>query len=111
MSDRTPEQINHNVDQILAISAENTIAIGKLSSEIAEMRQGIREVAATVSELATYTRNRTQQHDQELDDHDVRVERLERDRSEHADRMARLEDIQSDTRAMLQILIGRSAGG
>jgi predicted RNase H-like nuclease (RuvC/YqgF family) len=103
MTDRNIAQINHNIDEILAIAAENTRAI-------AELRQGIAQTAATVAELATYTRNRTQQHDLELDDHDVRIERLERAHTEHADRMAKLEDIQSDIRSMMQMLTRRLSG-
>jgi predicted RNase H-like nuclease (RuvC/YqgF family) len=110
MTDRNIDQINHNLDQVLAIAAANTQGITKLRQSITELRQGIAEVAATVGELTTYTRNRTQQHDLELDDHDNRVERLERDHSEHADRMAKLEDIQADIRSMMQMLTRRLSG-
>jgi predicted nuclease with TOPRIM domain len=110
MTDRTPEQLNHNLDQMLAIAAENTRSITEMRQGISEMRQGFTEVAATVAELTTYTRNRTQQHDLELDDHDERVERLERDHSEHADRMAKLEDIQTDIRQILQMMTRRFSG-
>jgi methyl-accepting chemotaxis protein len=110
MSDRTPEQINHNIDQLLAISAETSRISSENTRGIAELRQTVSEIAATVSEMATYTRNRTRQHDEELDDHDVRVERLERDHTDHADRMAKLEDIQSDIRGMMQMLTRRLSG-
>jgi predicted RNase H-like nuclease (RuvC/YqgF family) len=110
MTDRNIDQINHNIDQILAISAENTRNIAALQQSIIEMREGIAAVGATVTELTTYTRNRHRQHDLELDDHDVRVERLERDHADHADRMAKLEEIQSDIRESLQIMTRRFTG-
>jgi predicted RNase H-like nuclease (RuvC/YqgF family) len=114
MTDRNIAQINHNLDQVLAIAAENTRSIAELRVEISqsmtELRQGIAETATTVRELATYSRNRTQQHDLELDDHDERIERLERDHTEHADRMAKLENIQADIRSMMQMLTRRLSG-
>jgi small-conductance mechanosensitive channel len=103
MTDRNIDQINHNLDQVLAISADNT-------RNIAQTNQAVIALAAAVTELMTYTRNRTQQHDEELDDHDVRVERLERDHADHADRMAKLEDIQADIRGMMQMLARRLSG-
>jgi hypothetical protein len=103
MTDRNIDQINHNLDQVLAISADNT-------RNIAQTNQAVIALAAAVTELTTYTRNRTQQHDEELDDHDVRVERLERDHADHADRMAKLEDIQADIRGMMQMLARRLSG-
>ena len=103
MTDRNIDQINHNLDQVLAICADNTRGIAELRLTIAETNRGI-------AELSTHTRNRSQQHDLELDDHDERVERLERDHNEHADRMAKLEEIQSDIRASLQIMTRRFTG-
>jgi predicted RNase H-like nuclease (RuvC/YqgF family) len=103
MTDRNIDQINHNLDQILAVSAETSRISSENTRNIAALQQSI-------GELTTYMRNRTQQHDIELDDHDERVERLERDHSEHADRMAKLEDIQADIRGMMQMLTRRLSG-
>jgi wobble nucleotide-excising tRNase len=103
MSDRTPEQINHNLDQVLAIAFENTRGI-------AELRQGFAEVTATVAALNTYIQNRTQQHDLELDDHDERVERLEQILLNHDANMAEIKDVQKDIRQILQIMAARFAG-
>jgi septal ring factor EnvC (AmiA/AmiB activator) len=117
MTDRNIDQINHNLDQVLAISADNTRNIAQTNQTVVAMAQTITAMAATVTELTTYTRSRTQQHDEELDDHDVRVERLERDHVDHADRMAKLDetlaevkDVQKDIRAILQIMTQRFAG-
>jgi PPE-repeat protein len=116
-TDRNIDQINHNLDQVLAISADNTRNIAQthqlvvqLHQTVAAMAQTVAATSASVTELTTYSRNRTQQHDEELDDHDVRVERLERDHAEHADRMAKLEDIQADIRGMMQMLARRLSG-
>jgi septal ring factor EnvC (AmiA/AmiB activator) len=103
MTDRNIDQINHNLDQVLAISADTT-------RNVAELSQTVVAMAAAITELTTYTRNRTRQHDEELDDHDLRVERLERDHADHADRMAKLEDIQADIRGMMQMLARRLSG-
>jgi septal ring factor EnvC (AmiA/AmiB activator) len=110
MTDRHIDQINHNLDQVLAISADNTRNIAQTHQTVVAMAQTVTAMSAAVTELTTYTRNRTRQHDEELDDHDVRVERLERDHADHADRMAKLEDIQADIRGMMQMLARRLSG-
>lgn len=60
---------------------------------------------------------RLSQHDLELDDQDLRTERLERDHIEHADRMEKLEALlveikeeRKDIRAILQMMAARFAG-
>jgi iron-sulfur cluster repair protein YtfE (RIC family) len=117
MTDRNIDQINHNLDQVLAISADNTRNMAQLQQSMAQLQQTVAATSASVTELTTYTRNRTHQHDEELDDHDVRVERLERDHGDHADRMAKLDetlaevkDVQKDIRAILQMMTQRFAG-
>jgi methyl-accepting chemotaxis protein len=110
MTDRNIDQINHNLDQVLAISADNTRNMAQLQQTMAQLQQTVAATSASVTELSTYTRNRTHQHDEELDDHDVRVERLERDHRDHADRMAKLEDIQADIRGMMQMMARRLSG-
>jgi TolA-binding protein len=103
MTDRTPEQLNSAIDRTLEISAENTRNISVVQQQIGSM-------AGAIEQLALATNRRLQQHDLELDDHDVRTERLERDHIEHSDRMAKLEDIQADIRIMLQMLTRRLSG-
>jgi septal ring factor EnvC (AmiA/AmiB activator) len=110
MTDRNIDQINHNLDQVLAISADNTRNIAQTNQAVVAMAQTVAVMATAITDLTTETRNRTRQHDAELDDHDVRVERLERDHAEHADRMAKLEDIQADIRGMMQMLARRLSG-
>lgn len=103
MTDRTLDQINHNLDQVLAIASENTRGI-------AELRQGFAEVTATVATLNNYTHDRAQQHDLELDDHDERIERLERILVNHNETMTEIKDVQKDIRQILQMMAGRFAG-
>ncbi len=110
MTDRNIDQINHNLDQVLAISADNTRNIAETNQAVVVTAQTVAAMAKAITDLTTETRNRTRQHDQELDDHDVRVERLERDHAEHADRMAKLEDIQADIRGMMQMLARQLSG-
>jgi TolA-binding protein len=101
MTDRTPEQLNSAIDRTLEISAENTRNISVIQQQIGSM-------AGAIEQLALATDRRLQQHDLELDDHDVRVERLERDHVEHGDRMDKLDALltvmQADRQTTLQIL-------
>ena len=110
MTDRTPEQTDAMIDRILAISSETTSNISASSERMDRLEAQIGTMAGAVEQLALATNRRLQQHDLELDDHDVRTERLERDHLEHADRMARLEEIQSDIRSMMQMLTRRLSG-
>jgi methyl-accepting chemotaxis protein len=64
MTDRTIEQINHNLDQVLAISAENTRNIAENSRAIAELRETVATVAGAVETLATLTDQRLNRQDQ-----------------------------------------------
>jgi hypothetical protein len=57
MTDRTIEQINHNLDQVLAISAENT-------RNIAELQLYVAQVAGTVERIALATDQRLNRQDQ-----------------------------------------------
>ncbi len=57
MSDRTIEQINHNLDQVLAISAENT-------RNIAELQLYVAQVAGTIERIALATDQRLNRQDQ-----------------------------------------------
>ena len=94
MNDRTPEQIDNALDRSEQILAQQSIALDRL--------------VPLVEEIGINTRRRLQQHDLELDDHDEKVERLERDHLEHSTRMAKLEDIQADIKSMLELLVQRS---
>jgi hypothetical protein len=110
MTDRTPEQQDEMIDRILSISAENTRSIEASKERMDRTDAQIGSIAGAIEQLALATNRRLQQHDLELDDHDVRTERLERDHLEHADRMARLEEIQADIRSMMQMLTRRLSG-
>jgi hypothetical protein len=110
MTDRTPEQRDEMIDRLLALSAETARNISASQEQMDRVDAQIGTMAGAVEQLALATNRRLQQHDLELDDHDVRVERMERDHTEHADRMARLEEIQSDIRSMMQMLTRRLSG-
>ena len=101
MNDRTPEQIDNALDRSEQILAQQSIALDRLIPIVEEIGVNTREIGVN-------TRRRLQQHDLELDDHDERVERLERDHLEHSTRMAKLEGIQADIKSMLELLVQRS---
>jgi archaellum component FlaC len=53
---------------------------------------------------------RLRQHDLELDDHDERVEALERIIANHDTNMTELKEVQKDIRQILQMMTRRFAG-
>lgn len=57
------------------------------------------------------TRRRVQQHDHELDDHDERMERLERILEGQDAQLKALQESRVDMKAMLDILVARTIGG
>jgi hypothetical protein len=81
-----------------------------MSEKLDRIESALAATAEIVQRLGERTDARLVQHDHELDDHDVRIERLERDHSEHADRMAKLEEIQTDIRQILQMMTSRLSG-
>jgi predicted ATP-grasp superfamily ATP-dependent carboligase len=71
MSDRNIDQINHNLDQVLLISADNTRNIAELHQSIAnnshaigELRETVATVAGAVETLARLTDQRLNRQDQ-----------------------------------------------
>ena len=71
MSDRNIDQINHNLDQVLLISADNTRNIAELRQSIAdnsqaigELRETVATVAGAVEKLALLTDQRLNRQDQ-----------------------------------------------
>ena len=56
------------------------------------------------------TRRRVQQHDHELDDHDERMERLERILEGQDAQLRALQESRVDMKAMLDILVARTIG-
>jgi hypothetical protein len=96
MNDRTPEQINSTLDRTEQILSDLTVRLDRLT--------------VLSEQIGERTNARLTQHDRELDDQDERTERLERDHLEHSSRMAKLEDIQTDMKTMLEILVNRSVG-
>jgi hypothetical protein len=68
------------------------------------------ELAATMEmlrQMGEHAEARSQRRQLKLAAQNARTERLDRDHAEHADRMAKLEDIQADIRGMMQMLARR----
>jgi phosphomevalonate kinase len=63
-----------------------------------------------VQRMGERTDARLMQHDLELDDHDQRVESIERIMLNHDAKMAELQDVQKDIRQILQMMTSRFAG-
>jgi hypothetical protein len=80
------------------------------NDNLARIETALAATTEIVQRLGERTAARLQQHDLELDDHDERIERIERDHIEHSDRMAKLEDIQTDIRQILQMMTSRLSG-
>lgn len=64
MSDRNLDRINHNLDQVLLISADNTRNIAENSRAIAELSETVATVAGAVETLARLTDQRLNRQDQ-----------------------------------------------
>jgi hypothetical protein len=84
MSDRNIDQINHNLDQVLAISAETTRNLTKLELLVQEF------IASAKPRLLDLETSREQQEDrlEELENNRLRMERAH---LEHQERMASME--------------------
>jgi hypothetical protein len=74
-------------------------------------------MAGAIEQLALATNRRLQQHDLELDDHDVRVEVQERLQSAHGGRMDKIDALLAEmredrktTQQILQIMMARFPG-
>jgi deferrochelatase/peroxidase EfeB len=106
------EQVERNLNLISdRLTAFQEVMNASASSNQAQMEVingALARTTVIVERLGGQTANRLQQHDLELDDHDVRVERLERDHVEHSDRMGKLDALltvmQEDRQTTLQIL-------
>jgi hypothetical protein len=63
-----------------------------------------------VQRMGERTDARLMQHDLELDDHDQRVEAIERIMLNHDAKMAKLQDVQKDIRQILQMMTSQLSG-
>jgi hypothetical protein len=84
MSDRTPEQINHNIDQTLAICAETSRNLTKLELLVQDF------IASAKPRLLSLETSREQDEErlEELENNRVRMERAH---LEHQERMNGME--------------------
>jgi deferrochelatase/peroxidase EfeB len=106
------EQVERNLslisDRLTAFQEVMNATATSNQAQMEVINGALARTTVIVERLGTQTSNRLQQHDLELDDHDVRVERLERDHVEHSDRMGKLDALltvmQEDRQTTLQIL-------
>jgi hypothetical protein len=106
MTARTPEQINSTLDRTEQILSNLTITLDTVVLALANIPQ-----------IEERNRRRHQQHDLESDDHDERIEAIERliltndeRHQEHERKMVKLQETQDDIRTILQILTARTTG-
>jgi deferrochelatase/peroxidase EfeB len=114
MTDSTDrlEQVERNLslisDRLTAFQEVMNATATSNQAQMEVVNGALARTTVIVERLGTQTASRLQQHDLELDDHDVRVERLERDHVEHSDRMGKLDALltvmQEDRQTTLQIL-------
>jgi DNA repair ATPase RecN len=75
-----------------------------MNERIDRIEQSLDPVAAIVQQMAERAEARLQQHDLELDDHDERVEKIERLLTKYDGEIDGIKDIQRDIRALLQMI-------
>jgi DNA repair ATPase RecN len=80
-----------------------------MSERLDRIEQTLERVAAIVQQMGERTEARLHQH-LELDDHDTRVEAMERLLVKHDSTIAEMKDVQKDIRAILQIMTARFSG-
>jgi deferrochelatase/peroxidase EfeB len=106
------EQVERNLnlisDRLTAFQEVMNASANSNQAQMEVINGALARTTVIVERLGNQTANRLQQHDLELDDHDVRVERLERDHVEHSDRMGKMDILltvmQEDRQTTLQIL-------
>jgi chromosome segregation ATPase len=107
MSDRTPEQINHNLDQVLAISAENTRNITRLEATIEQTHQLVQDFIQSAKprllSLET-SREETEERLEELENNRLRMERAH---LEHQERLNRMDDQIRRQDRLIELLTGQ----
>jgi chromosome segregation ATPase len=100
MTDRNIEQINHNLDQVLAISAENTRNITNLEATIARTNAAVQATNQAIQEFSQSAKPRLlsletsrEQTKEDLEDLDRKATRQERLNLEHQARLDRMDEI------------------
>jgi DNA repair ATPase RecN len=74
------------------------------------IEQTLDRVAGIVQQMGERAEARLQQHDLELDDHDQRVETIERLLAKHDNEIDDIKEIQRDIKTILQVMTRRFAG-
>jgi phosphomevalonate kinase len=80
------------------------------NSNLDRIEAALAATTEIVQRMGERTDARLMQHDLELDDHDQRVESIERIMLNHDAKMAELQDVQKDIRQILQMMTSRFAG-
>jgi septal ring factor EnvC (AmiA/AmiB activator) len=77
------------------------------NDDLARAEAALAATAEMLRQMRAHDEARNQRRQLKLAAQKALTERLERDRAGHADRMAKLEDIQADIRGMMQMLARR----
>jgi DNA repair exonuclease SbcCD ATPase subunit len=93
MTDRNIEQINHNLDQVLAISSENTRNITRLEAAIEQTHHLVQDfIQSAKPRLLSLETSREQDEErlEELENNKLRLERAHLEHQARIDRQDRL---------------------
>jgi chromosome segregation ATPase len=92
MSDRTPEQLNHNLDQVLAISAENTRNITRLEATIEQTHQLVQDFIQSAKPRLLGLETSREEAEERLEELENNRLRMERAHLEHQERLNRMDE-------------------
>jgi DNA repair ATPase RecN len=81
-----------------------------MSEKLDRIESALAATAEIVQRMGERTDARLAQHDLELDDHDQRVEAIERLMIQHDQKMTELQEVQKDIRQILQMMTSRFSG-
>jgi hypothetical protein len=91
MTDRTPEQINHNIDQTLAICAETSRNLTRLEAAIEQTQQMVQDFIASAKPRLLSLETSREQDEERLEELENNRIRMERAHLEHQERMNSME--------------------
>jgi hypothetical protein len=107
MSDRTPEQINHNIDQTLAICAETSRNLTRLEAAIEQTQQIVQDFIASAKPRLLSLETSREQDEERLEELENNRIRMERAHLEHQERMNSMSATTEQLRAEHQARIDR----
>lgn len=87
MTDRTPEQINHNLDQALAICAATSRNLTRLEATVEQTQQMVQDFIASAKPRLLSLETRREQDEERLEELENNRIRMERAHLEHQERM------------------------